>query len=158
MNATDLFPPSEYLKSADVEAAGGEMEFTIKGVERREYDEDDGSKKVKGVLTFAETESKLALNVTNNHVLQDMYGAKDIDTAAGWIGKKIILYVEMTKFQGKEVPGIRIRKLGGKQFDIDAFWAKARELGFTRQDGQDHLKQFNNDFKTALAGLENPNF
>lgn len=151
MNANDLFPPSEYLKSADVEAAGGELEYTIKSVARREYEEEDGRKSVKGVLSFNETEAKLALNVTNTHTLIDMYGAENIDSA--WVGKKVILYVEMTKFQGKEVPGIRIRKLGGKQFDIDAYWSKCRELGFTREDGLDHLKQYHGDFKAALAAL-----
>jgi hypothetical protein len=28
MNASDLFPPSEYLKSEDIEEAGGEMQLT----------------------------------------------------------------------------------------------------------------------------------
>jgi hypothetical protein len=32
MEAKELFPPSEYLKSEDIEDAGGELELTIASV------------------------------------------------------------------------------------------------------------------------------
>ena len=55
MNVTDLFPSSKFLKSEDVEAAGGEVTLTISKVERKEY-EDEGKKEVKGVLSFSDDE------------------------------------------------------------------------------------------------------
>jgi hypothetical protein len=152
MNASDLFPPSEYLKSEDVEENGGEMQLTIKAVARKEYEEDDGSKTVKGILTFAEVEKKMTLNVTNTHVLITMYGDKNIDTA--WPGKTVILYVDPNvKYAGKIVKGIRIRLIDEKQDLVTTFWKKARELGFTQQDGKDHLALFGGDFKAALTAL-----
>ena len=154
MNANDLFPPSQYLKSADITDAGGELKLTVKTVERMEYNEEDGTKKVKGILYFNETESKLALNVGNTHVMIDMFGAANIEKA--WVGKPITLYVEMTKFQGKEVPGIRIRKINEKQAAIDAFWLKCNELQLSPQEGREHLALFGGDWVKALAGLEAP--
>lgn len=152
MNANDLFPPSEYLKSEDVEESGGEMQLTIKSVARKEYEEDDGTKTVKGVLSFQELEKKLTLNVTNANTLIAMFGKDNIDKA--WVGKTVILYVDPNvKYGTKIVKGLRIRLIDPKQDAVTAFWKKAREMGFTQQDGLDHLKQFNNDFVAALAGL-----
>ena len=154
MDANDLFPPSQYLKSEDVELVG-EMLLTISSVARKEYvDENNGNKKeVKGELTFTETEKKLSLNVTNTNVLVSMFGGKDIDKA--WIGKSITVYVDPNvKYGTKIVKGLRIRLIDPKQDAVTAFWKKAREMGFTQQDGIDHLKQFNNNFVEALKGLE----
>lgn len=152
MNANELFPPSEYLKSEDVEEGGGEMQLTIKSIARKEYEEDDGTKTVKGVMCFTEIEKKMTLNVTNTQTLISMYGNQNIDT--NWIGKTVILYVDPNvKYAGKIVKGLRIRLIDEKQDLVTTFWAKSRELGFTRQDGLDHLKLFDNDFKAALAAL-----
>lgn len=152
MNASDLFPPSEYLKSEDVEEAGGEMQLTIKAIARKEYEEDDGTKTVKGLVTFNEMGKKLTLNVTNTNALVSMYGKDNIDTA--WVGKSIILYVDPNvKNKGKIVKGLRIRIVDERQDAVTKFWAKSRELGFTREDGLDHLKQFNQDFAAAYDAL-----
>ena len=152
MDAKDLFPPSEYLKSEDVEENGGEWELTIKSVVRKEYEEDDGTNTIKGILTFLEVEKKMALNVTNTHTLTTMYGDKNIDTA--WVGKSVILYVDPNvKYANKIVKGLRIRLIDEKQDLVTAFWKKAREMGFTQQDGKDHLAQFSGDFKAALDAL-----
>lgn len=157
MNASDLFPASEYLKSEDVEEAGGEMLLTIKSIARKEYEEDDGSKTVKGVVSFQEVEKKLTLNVTNANTLIAMYGKDNIDTA--WVGKSVTLYVDPNvKYGTKVVKGLRIRLIDERQDAVTAFWKKARELGFTQQDGLDHLKQFGTppNFKAALEALETP--
>lgn len=152
MNANDLFPESEYLKPEDVEASGGELQLTVKGVDRKEYEEDDGTKTRKGILSFAETEKKLTLNVTNTKIMVAMFGEKDIDKT--WIGKSIILWVDPhVQYAGKEVKGLRIRLIDPKQDAITEFWTEARKRGFTQQDGLDHLKEFNNDFKLALEAL-----
>lgn len=152
MNASDLFPPSEYLKSEDIEEAGGEMQLTIKGVGFKDYDRDDGSKDRRGILSFNELPKKLTVNATNAKTLIAMYGGKDIDKA--WIGKAVILFVDPhVQYAGKEVKGIRVRLIDEKQDMVTAFWKKARELGFTQQDGRDHLAQFGGDFKQALEAL-----
>jgi hypothetical protein len=155
MNASDLFPPSEYLKSEDIEEAGGEMQLTIKSVGFKDYDRDDGSKDRRGILSFNELPKKLTVNATNTKTLVAMYGGKDIDKT--WIGKVVILYVDPhVQYAGKEVKGIRIRLVDEKQDLVTAFWKKAREMGFTQQDGLDHVKQFGGDFKQALEALGNP--
>ena len=158
MDAKDLFPPSEYLKSEDVEDAGGEMQLTVKGIAARDYEEDDGAKTRKGILNFVETDKKLTLNVTNNKTMCAMFGDKNIDV--NWIGKIITLYVDPhVPYQGKEVKGIRIRLIDPKQDVITAFWTEARKRGFTQQDGIDHLKEFSGDFQRALDALiANPMF
>ena len=155
MNVNDLFPPSEFLKSEDVEDSGGELMLTIAGVNRREYEEEDGKKTVKGVLNFEETEKRLALNVTNTNTVAAMFGRDNIDKE--WIGKSIILYVDPhVQYAGKEVKGIRVRLIDKKADAVTAYWSKTRELGFTRAEGLEHLKTFNNDFAAALAGLNEP--
>jgi hypothetical protein len=155
MNASDLFPPSEYLKSEDIEELGGEMQLTVKGVSRKEYEEEDGYKTVKGLLTFNETNKKLTLNVTNTHTMMTMYGDKDIDRV--WLGKTVILFVDPNvKNKGKIVKGIRIRLIDERQDNVTAFWKKSREMGYTQQQGLDHVKQFGGDFKQALDALGNP--
>jgi len=154
MNASDLFPPSEYLKSEDVDEAGGEMSLTIASVSKKEYtDEENGGKKeVKGQLTFVEVEKKLTLNVTNTNTLVTMFGGNDIDKT--WLGKNVILYVDPhVKYAGKEVKGIRIRLIDPKQDAVTEYWKKTREIGLTREEGLAHLKEFNQDFVAALAGL-----
>lgn len=155
MDAKDLFPPSDYLKSEDVEDAGGEMQLTIKGIVAKDYEEEDGTKTRKGILSFSEIEKKMTLNVTNNQTLITMFGSKDIDK--NWIGKTVILYVDPNvKYAGKIVKGLRIRLVDEKQDAVTAFWAAARKLGFTQQDGVDHVKQFDGDFAKALASLDSP--
>jgi hypothetical protein len=157
MDANELFPPSEYLKSEDIEAAGGEMVLTIANVGRKEYEAEEGKKDIKGVLAFSDHSKKLTLNVTNTNALVTMYGSKDIDKM--WVGKPVTLYVdEHVKYAGKEVKGIRIRLIDPKADAITAFWTEARKRGFTQQDGLDHLKLHNNDFAKALEDLlkENP--
>lgn len=152
MNANDLFPPSQFLKSQDVIDNGGEMELTIKKVDRMQYDDDEGNVKVKGLLEFAEVEQKLALNVTNTRALIAMFGGQEIDKA--WIGKPVTLIVEMTKFQGKEVQGIRIKHVDEKKIIADTFWKKCVELYLSPDEGRAHLGEFGGDYAKALASLE----
>jgi len=155
MDANDLFPPSQYLKSEDVDAIG-EMQLTITKVDRKEYsDETSGKKEVKGELSFAETEKKLAINVTNTNTICAMYGRKDIDKV--WLGKTITLYVDHNvPYGNKIVSGIRIRMIDPKQDSVTAFWTAARKLGMTNAEGAEHVKQFNGDFTAALAALNSP--
>lgn len=156
MDANDLFPESKYLKSEDVEQAGGEMLLTVTSVARKEYtDESSGKKEVKGELTFQEVEKKMALNVTNTNVMVSMFGSKDIDKT--WVGKHVTLYVDnAVKFQNKLVKGLRIRLIDPKQDAVTEFWTAIRKMGLTNLDGQTIAKEYNGDFAAALASLNSP--
>ena len=156
MDTNDLFPESKYLKSEDVEQAGGELLLTVTSVARKEYtDEASGKKEVKGELTFQEVEKKMALNVTNTNVMASMFGSKDIDKA--WIGKQITLYVDnAVKYQNKLVKGLRIRLADPKQDAITEFWLTAKKMGLTNIEGQAIAKEHNGDFAAALASLDSP--
>ena len=151
MDANDLFPPSQYLRSEDVDAAG-ELLLTITRVERKEFTDDNGKKEVKGDLSFAEIEKKLSINVTNTNTLVSMFGSKDIDKA--WVGKQVTLYVDHNvKYGTKIVSGLRIRLIDAKQDAVTAFWTEARKMGFSQQDGLDHLAELKGDFVKALEAL-----
>ena len=154
MDANDLFPPSQYLRSEDVDAVG-EMVLTITSVSRKEFVSDDGKKEVKGDLAFAETEKKLSINVTNTNTLITMFGAKDIDKA--WIGKQVTLYVDHNvKYGTKIVSGLRIRLVDPKQDMVKKFWDTAYKMGLTNIEGQAIVKENKGDFVAAFATLDSP--
>jgi hypothetical protein len=152
MDANELFNGGKFLKSEDVEAAGGEMTLTISKVERKEY-EDNGKKEVKGVLSFADDDHQLSLNVTNTNILIGMFGARNIDVA--WLGKKITIYVDPNiSFSGKIVKGLRIRNINAKEAASQAFWAKVSESFLSPEEGRAILKENGGDFVKALAVLD----
>ena len=151
MDAKELFPPSQFLKSSDITDQGEDMTLTIKKVDRMQYDDDEGNVKVKGILLFDEVDQKLALNVTNTRTLMAMYGQKDIDKE--WVGKTVTLIVEMVKFRDKEVPGIRIKHVDEKQVIADAFWGKCTDIFLSPAEAREHLKAFGGDYAKALASL-----
>ena len=98
MKIDKLFP-SKYLKSSDIEDAGGELILTIAdvGVERMQGGDN------KPVVAFRE-DKPLVLNVTNKNTIKGLYG----DETGGWKGKKISLHLEAVTFAGKPVAGIRV--------------------------------------------------
>ena len=149
MKLTDMYP-STLLKSQDVTDAGGEMPVVINSIEMKEFDS-EGGKETKPILTFTD-KRQMVCNKTNGTTLAEMFG----DDTDSWLGKSITLIVTDVTFQGKLVPAIRIKNLDSKDALVQAFWNKAREMGFTREDGLDHLKEFGMDFKKALAALEEP--
>lgn len=151
MNLNDMYP-STTLKSADFDDVG-EMQLTIKKVEIKDIGQ-EGATETKPILSFNETEKTLVLNKTNAGVIGAMYGDKNVDVS--WIGKQIVLHVEMTTFQGKATPGIRVKQVNEKQAAIDAFWAYASGTMFlTADEGRAVLKENGNDFVAALAALKN---
>lgn len=149
MNVTDLFPASKFLKSEDVEAAGGELTLTISKVERKEYEDEAGKKEVKGVLSFSDDERQLSLNVTNTNVLVSMYGGTNIDVT--WVGKKVTLYVDPNvKYGTKIVKGLRIRNVNGIEAQSQAYWSAVAEHFLTPDEGRAILKENGGDFVKAL--------
>jgi hypothetical protein len=66
--------------------------------------EKDNTEKDRGIVSFEETPLQLALNRTNGECLKAMMGKK-VQT---WVGKKVTLAPEMTKFGREDVEAIRI--------------------------------------------------
>jgi len=60
MDVNELFPESQFLKSEDVENAGGELELTIASVGYKDY-EKDGKVDRKGLLAFLESKKTTGL-------------------------------------------------------------------------------------------------
>jgi hypothetical protein len=147
MKLTEMFP-SNLLKAQDVTDAGGEMPLTIAKVEMKEFDGDNGTKERKPIIYFT-NDKQMVCNKTNGKSLGQMLG----DDTDNWLGKEIILIVQDVDFAGKSTPAIRIKNLNSKEAMIQEYWKKTRELGFTREEGLAHLKEFDNDFAKASAAL-----
>jgi hypothetical protein len=87
-----MLNPSRYMRSADFQ--GKEPTLTIEDVRLETFEEDDGDKKVKGIVTFKEPNKitgeplRWVMNVTNATSLAQMFGK---DTAA-WANKRVTLY------------------------------------------------------------------
>lgn len=82
----DQLYPGRFLKAGEFQ--GKKVTLTIAEVDLDELIGNDGSKKVKGVVTFRETPKQIPLNKTNGLCLRAMFGRK----VQEWIGKKIILF------------------------------------------------------------------
>ncbi len=147
MKLSEMFP-SNLLKAQDVTDSGGEMPLTISKVDMKDFDGDNGAKERKPILYFA-NDKQMVLNKTNGTALGQMFG-NDTDD---WVGKEIILIVQNVDFAGKTTPAIRIKNLSSKDMQIQEFWRKARELGFSREEGLKHLSEFGGDFVKATAAL-----
>ena len=95
----ELFP-SRYLKSSDIEEAGGELLGTIKEVGTKTMP--DG--KIKAVVAFEEIKP-ITLKLARKDVIKGLYG-KETDM---WRGKKIVLYNAEVSYCGEITTGIRVR-------------------------------------------------
>lgn len=151
MNLNDMYP-STSLKSSDFEE-GEEKTLTIKKVEMRNIGQGETAE-IKPSITFEEIEQNFVCNKTNGNILGEMFGLKNVDTA--WIGKKITLHVEMTKFQGKDTPGIRVKKIDEKEAGRKAFWdyATGDPMFLTTEEARGILKKNAGDFVAALAAMK----
>jgi hypothetical protein len=149
MKLNDAFP-SNYLKAEDF-AEGEEKELTITKLTIEEMTARDQSKEQKPVLHFKEVDKAIVVNATNWKRIVQVTGAEDSDF---WAGKKVTLYTEIVDAFGEMKPAIRVKLITAKQAAVNAFWEKARELGFTQEQGINHLKEHGNDFVKAAAALE----
>jgi hypothetical protein len=100
MKALTAFP-SKFLKHDDV---AGKPVLTIT---KATYEDVGSGANVerKIVLTFAETEKRLVLNMVNTNSVIEIVGDDETDS---WPGHKIQLVPSRTEFQGKRVPCVRI--------------------------------------------------
>ncbi len=149
MKLTEMFP-SNLLKAQDVTDAGGEMPLTIKDVQIKEFDGDNG--KERKPVIFFDNDKQMVCNKTNGEAIAKLHG-NDSDL---WIGKDIILVVQEVPFGNKTVPAIRIKNLNSKESAVQEFWRKVNEIGLTRQEGLDILKDTNQDFVAARKTLDAP--
>jgi hypothetical protein len=86
---------------------------TIKGWREVAFEDNNGVTKDKFVLDFKEENIKpLVLNLTNGHILADIFGNEDFD---GWTGKEIVLFNDKTVIYNGKVGGIRVRAPKGQE-------------------------------------------
>ena len=99
MDINDVYvSKSEYLAESDLK--GKRVNVKIVDAEAVKLGEDE-----KIALIFESTEKKLALNKTNARMIAHLFDATD---TREWIGKIITLRPDMTDYQGKSVPCIRV--------------------------------------------------
>ena len=101
LRLNDLYP-SRYLKPADID--DDDLVLTIDKVLVEEMGFVD-RKETKPVLYFRNLDKVLVLNRTNANTIANLYG----DQLSNWTGKQVSLFIAEVNFQGKVMPGIRIR-------------------------------------------------
>ncbi len=97
MELANIFP-SKYVKAADLK--GREITVVIARAEVEKLGDDN-----KLVLYFQGREKGLVTNRTNADRVSYLYGSNTDQ----WIGREIILYVDLVSFQGRTVEAIRIK-------------------------------------------------
>ena len=100
MKASSMY--GSFLATEDIHE---ETTVTIESIEVGEFSGENGKVK-KLIFSFTDLPARLAVNTENAKVLIDKFG----DETDGWLGKKIVLFVDPTvKFRNKTVGGIRIK-------------------------------------------------
>lgn len=89
---------TKYLKASDLQ--GRDVTVKMGRVEQEKVGDD-----MKLILYFQGKEKGMVLNKTNANAIADVYGGETED----WYGKPIMLFEQMVDFQGKRVPGLRVR-------------------------------------------------
>ena len=87
------------------EFGGKDITLTISEVVQEELQNAQGKEK-KLVLKFAETDRKIACNVTNAKAISEVVGSGFIQD---WIGQKITFYAVKISAFGKQQEAIRVR-------------------------------------------------
>ena len=93
----------EFLFFLDL--AGRDVVVEIARIESREVVASGGRKARRPLVFFKGKRKGLVLNATNGRTIADLYGVD----ADGWIGKRIVLFPDVTNLQGQQVECIRIR-------------------------------------------------
>ena len=97
---------SNFLKAADLTINGQKTKPVVE-IETAEAKENtfDGETKTQIVLSFVGKEKILGLNITNARAIADLIGTTNFNE---WVGYRLRLYVDKTKYEGREVDCIRI--------------------------------------------------
>lgn len=103
VNYDELFP-GRFLKAGLF--VGKTPTFTIRDYDAEPLPQDDGREKVRGIISFNETNLQLALNSTNGQCLKAMFGT----TLAAWVGKRVTLCTEKDRDPsgGGQIDAIRV--------------------------------------------------
>lgn len=101
MNFEGIYEVKErvFLSSKDLEKKR-QVSLTINKVEPATF---FGKEKL--VLEFEETDKKFVLNQTNARILSMLIASKETEK---WIGKPIVLKLDQTEFEGKQVNCLRV--------------------------------------------------
>jgi hypothetical protein len=97
MNINEIFP-SKYIKSSELK--GRSIPVVI---ERWEIETVGDQRKM--VLYFQGMKKGMICNRTNADRIAHLYGPDNDD----WIGREIVLYSELTNYQGRAMDGLRVR-------------------------------------------------
>jgi hypothetical protein len=97
MKLNQVFP-SNYLKADDLQ--GREAKVTIRDCKMEKMGDED-----KLCIHFVGKDKGMICNKTNANRIAHYFG----DDTDGWIGKQIILGVELVDFQGKTTEAIRVK-------------------------------------------------
>lgn len=82
----DQLYPNRFLKAGELQ--GKKVTLTISSVDTEELVDDEGKKKVKGIIAFKETPKQIPLNKTNGLCLRAMFGRK----VQEWVGRKATIF------------------------------------------------------------------
>jgi hypothetical protein len=97
MDISNIFG-GDTLKAADLQ--GREFTLCIASAEMKKFDNSN-----KLVIRFQNAKKAFVCNKTNANRIAYMYGTN----TDGWIGKEIVLYVDLVDFQGQTVEAIRVK-------------------------------------------------
>lgn len=100
LKISDCFP-SPYLKASDLQP-NKDIEVEIESVTLEEMEQGGESRPV---VRFAKKKKRFVLNRTNSQTLAEAFG----DETMEWVGRKILLFVSSTTFNGRPVQCIRCR-------------------------------------------------
>jgi len=106
----DQLFPGRFLKAGEFQ--GKDVTLTISAVRIEPLPQADGSERVRGVLSFAETKKELVLNRTNGECLKAMWGPVVDD----WVGHRVTLYPERDP-SGLSDSGVCIRVKGSPELN-----------------------------------------
>ena len=116
----ELFP-GRFLKAGLFQ--GKHVTLTIKDIDTEPLPQDNGKDRVRGVISFQETDKQLVLNSTNGQCLRAMFGRK----VQEWVGKRVTLCAEQDRFGRETVEAVRIWGSPGLQQDLQVEIALPRK-------------------------------
>lgn len=90
----DELYPGRFLKAGELQ--GKKVTLTMVDIDTEELADDEGKKKVKGIIAFKETPKQIPLNKTNGLCIRAMFGRKLSD----WSEKRITLFAD--KWNGED--------------------------------------------------------
>jgi hypothetical protein len=93
---------SNFLKASDLGDQKPVVEIETAEIKENNY---DGQEKKQIVLSFVGKDKVLGLNFTNASKISQLIGTEDFNE---WVGYRIRLYKDQTKFEGRIVDCIRV--------------------------------------------------